>query len=91
MILDPKTSKRIFQLARDQQDELEVPDDEDVNENEFTRPRAGDPESSDEEEADEEYEGFLDLDQEEHELVCPMCFLVLSSPLTPFAANRRRR
>ncbi|ETW84520.1 hypothetical protein HETIRDRAFT_146937 [Heterobasidion irregulare TC 32-1] len=68
VILDPKTSKRIFELARDQQDELEVPDDEDVNENEFTRPRAGDPESSDEEEADEGYEGFLDLDQEEHEL-----------------------
>lgn len=28
VILDPKTSRKIFQLARDQQDELEVPDDE---------------------------------------------------------------
>ncbi|KAF8897176.1 Bystin-domain-containing protein [Infundibulicybe gibba] len=28
-ILDPKTSKRIFELARDQQDELEMPDDRD--------------------------------------------------------------
>ncbi|KAI6128421.1 Bystin-domain-containing protein [Pisolithus croceorrhizus] len=28
VILDPKTSRKIFELARDQQDELEVPDDE---------------------------------------------------------------
>jgi essential nuclear protein 1 len=28
--LDPKTSRRIFELARDQQDELEMPDDPDV-------------------------------------------------------------
>ncbi|KJA24624.1 hypothetical protein HYPSUDRAFT_38694 [Hypholoma sublateritium FD-334 SS-4] len=32
VILDPKTSRRIFELARDQQDELEMPEDEDVPE-----------------------------------------------------------
>ncbi|TFK74451.1 cell adhesion protein byn-1 [Pluteus cervinus] len=31
-ILDEKTSRRIFELAQDQQDELEVPDDEDEDE-----------------------------------------------------------
>ena len=30
MILDPKTSQRIFELARAQQDELEMPEDEPV-------------------------------------------------------------
>jgi essential nuclear protein 1 len=30
-ILDPKTSRRIFELAKDQQDELEIPDDHDVD------------------------------------------------------------
>ena len=33
VILDPKTSRKIFELARDQQDELEMPDDEEVVEN----------------------------------------------------------
>lgn len=28
--MDPKTSRRIFELAKDQQDELEIPDDLDV-------------------------------------------------------------
>lgn len=28
-ILDPKTSRRIFELAKDQQDELEMPEDAD--------------------------------------------------------------
>lgn len=30
--MDPKTSRRIFELARDQQDELEMPEDDDVPE-----------------------------------------------------------
>ena len=34
VILDPKTSRRIFELARDQQDELEMPEDEEVPEDE---------------------------------------------------------
>jgi essential nuclear protein 1 len=29
VILDPKTSRKIFELARDQQEELEMPDDQD--------------------------------------------------------------
>lgn len=70
VILDPKTSKRIFELARDQQEELqEQPDDDDTFEDEFTRPRMNDLEDEDEDEVTEEYEGFLDLDHEEHELV----------------------
>ncbi len=32
VILDPKTSRRIFELAKDQQDELEMPEDEEVPE-----------------------------------------------------------
>jgi hypothetical protein len=42
VILDPKTSKRIFELAKDQQDELEMPDDpesEDERMAELSRPR----------------------------------------------------
>ncbi|KAI9575032.1 Bystin-domain-containing protein [Boletus coccyginus] len=34
VILDPKTSRKIFELARDQQEELEIPDDEDNEDNE---------------------------------------------------------
>ena len=73
-ILDPKTSRRIFELARDQQDELGPPDaeddDEDVIENDFTRPRTRDLELVDEE--DEEEEKFLGFSgDEERELVRP--------------------
>jgi len=32
VILDPKTSRRIFELAKDQQDELDMPEDEEVPE-----------------------------------------------------------
>ncbi|KAI0313258.1 cell adhesion protein byn-1 [Amylostereum chailletii] len=67
-ILDPKTSKRIFELAKVQQDELEEPDEDDTIEDEFTRPRTRDLEEVDEEEAVEEYDGFLDLDREEDDL-----------------------
>ncbi|KAF5363856.1 hypothetical protein D9756_000596 [Leucocoprinus leucothites] len=31
VILDPKTSRKIFELARDQQDELEMPDDDEAS------------------------------------------------------------
>lgn len=71
-ILDPKTSKRIFELARDQQDELNHPDpdpDDDVIEDDFTRPRTRNLEELDEDEEDEEdrFQGFQD--DEERELV----------------------
>ncbi len=56
-ILDPKTSRKIFELARDQQDELEMPDDQDLSGEEepdpsFTQPRSH----------------FVDEDEEEDEL-----------------------
>ena len=67
-ILDPKTSERIFELARDQQDELDRPDaDEDVIEDDFTRPRTHDLEEDDEEDEEEEFQGFSG--DEERELV----------------------
>jgi hypothetical protein len=69
-ILDPKTSKRIFELARDQQDELNNPDvDEDVIEDDFTRPRTRNLEEldDDDEDEEEEFQGFQD--DEERELV----------------------
>lgn len=34
VILDPKTSRKIFELARDQQEELKMPDDRDDDDNE---------------------------------------------------------
>jgi hypothetical protein len=72
-ILDSKSSRRIFELARDQQDELDRQDpeeeDEDVIENDFTRPRTRDLELVDEEDEDEEerFGGFSG--DEERELV----------------------
>jgi len=78
-ILDPITSRRIFYLARDQQDELDQPDtdeDQDVIENDFTRPRTRDLEQVDEDDEEEDFQGFPD--DEERELVryllCPNVF-----------------
>jgi len=78
-ILDPITSRRIFDLARDQQDELDQPDtdeDQDVIENDFTRPRTRDLEQVDEDDEEEDFQGFPD--DEERELVryllCPNVF-----------------
>jgi essential nuclear protein 1 len=61
-ILDPKTSRRIFELARDQQDELgpsdaEEDEDEEVIEDDFTRPRTRDLEQLDDDDDDEGEEG----------------------------------
>ncbi|KAG9219048.1 hypothetical protein CCMSSC00406_0001458 [Pleurotus cornucopiae] len=42
VVLDPKTSQRIFELAKDQQDELEMPEDDEEEATEvssFSRPR----------------------------------------------------
>ncbi|KAL0949800.1 hypothetical protein HGRIS_009837 [Hohenbuehelia grisea] len=63
IILDPKTSQRIFQLARDQQDELEMPDDDAEDETEaggpstMARPRmpAFDEDEEDNQDGDDEY------------------------------------
>lgn len=70
VILDPKTSKRIFELARDQQEELGLVDagDEDDTDSEaapsaFQRPRM-DVDEEEEEEEDEDLQGY-DEDVEE--------------------------
>ncbi|KAI9449628.1 Bystin-domain-containing protein [Lactarius psammicola] len=71
VILDPKSSKRIFELARDQQDELDHPDpDEDVIEDNFTRPRNHDLEEADEDDdgEQEEYQGFSGDEERELEI-----------------------
>lgn len=77
-ILDPKASRRIFELARDQQDELDRQDpeeDEDVIEDDFTRPRTHDLElvDEDDEDEDEQFEGFSG--DEERELVRAFAWL----------------
>ncbi|EIM88145.1 Bystin-domain-containing protein [Stereum hirsutum FP-91666 SS1] len=91
VILDPKTSKRIFELARDQQEELqEQPDDDDTFEDEFTRPRMNDLEDEDEDEVTEEYEGFLDLDHEEHELQIDSGDIRALDSLLPSNAGERK-
>jgi essential nuclear protein 1 len=53
--LDPKTSKRIFELARDQQDELQMlDDDEDTRPSILTRPRDDDDNDSELEDVEDE-------------------------------------
>jgi essential nuclear protein 1 len=63
VVLDPKTSKRIFELAKSQQDELELPDedlDEPNSPQNFSRPRLP-METEDEDEDEDEY---LSADEE---------------------------
>lgn len=68
-ILDPKSSQRIFELARDQQDELDHPDpDEDIIEDSFTRPRGHDLEEADEDDDEQEYQGFSGDEERELEI-----------------------
>jgi essential nuclear protein 1 len=54
--LDPKTSKRIFELARGQQDELQMLDDEeeDTRPSILTRPRDDDDNDSELEDVEDE-------------------------------------
>ncbi|KAJ2916465.1 hypothetical protein MD484_g3948, partial [Candolleomyces efflorescens] len=67
--LDPKTSRRVFELAKEQQDELEMPDDSD--EDEAPRPNRHQPRpthASDEDDDDNEdldYTGVADIEYEE--------------------------
>ncbi|KAF9451994.1 Bystin-domain-containing protein [Macrolepiota fuliginosa MF-IS2] len=70
VILDPKTSRKIFELARDQQDELEMPDDqeepsdEDGNNNTtFTQLRSHFVDE-DEEEDDMNYDDTQEVEEE---------------------------
>ena len=84
-ILDPKSSQRIFELARDQQYELDHPDpDEDIIEDSFTRPRGRDLEEADEDDDEKEYQGFSG--DEERELVRTPQFRASTKKLTYFVA-----
>lgn len=87
-ILDSKASRRIFELARDQQDELgrqDPEEDEDVIEDDFTRPRTHDLELVDEEDDDEDqFDGFSG--DEERELVRAFTWLNFFLDLTLLGA-----
>ncbi|KAF7978307.1 hypothetical protein HWV62_909 [Athelia sp. TMB] len=73
VILDPKTSRRIFELARDQQDEFEMPDDEQEPKHDtFKAPRApmgNDDDDEDEDEdlayGDEDIEEVMEIDADD--------------------------
>ncbi|TFY50804.1 hypothetical protein EVG20_g11320 [Dentipellis fragilis] len=89
VILDPKTSKKIFELAKSQQEELAEPDEEEVLDDDFTRPRLRDLEEADDEDGDE-YPGFIDIDEEEHELQIDSGDIkALDSLLPPNAGERK--
>ncbi len=90
VILDPKTSRRIFELAKDQQNELQPEDDEDDEDGTegknaaFSQARM----TSMEDEEDEEDMGD-DVEEEEYaELVCAQYSFVLRSNL---GLTRRRK
>lgn len=67
--LDPKSSRRVFELAKEQQDELAMPEDLD----EAPAPRAalsqprhtGDSDGEDDEDEDLDYQGVADIEYEE--------------------------
>lgn len=74
MILDPKTSKRIFELARDQREELGLDDEEEedsVDEpSAFQRPRMDKMDEDDEDDDDDN--DMEDLDEEVEEIFVSM-------------------
>ncbi|KAI0288277.1 Bystin-domain-containing protein [Russula brevipes] len=66
-VFDPETSRRIFELAREQQDELDLPDadaDDDVIEDDFTRPRTHLERIDEDEDEEDEFQGFSDDERE---------------------------
>ncbi|KAJ3566958.1 hypothetical protein NP233_g6664 [Leucocoprinus birnbaumii] len=70
VILDPKTSRKIFELARDQQDELEMPDDEEASDEgtktAFTQLRSQSADEDDDEEPT--FDNEEDVEEEEFEI-----------------------
>jgi essential nuclear protein 1 len=67
VILDPKTSRRIFKLARDQQDELEMPDDEvEVEHTAFSIPR---PQMQQDDDDEDDMDADVDRDEYVDEVV----------------------
>ena len=78
VILDPKTSRRIFELAKDQQEELEFPEDQEEealeeSQAQLLRPRAQPSFDDEDDNEDLEFEGVADVDYEE-EFVGPHSF-----------------
>ncbi|GJE84754.1 cell adhesion protein byn-1 [Phanerochaete sordida] len=90
-ILDPKTSRKIFELARDQQEELEESEEEDEEEEEskptFTLARAQQNQDDDDDDLaeDEEYE-----EEEEEEIEVDEGDLRTLDALLPANAGERR-
>ena len=66
-MLDPKTSRRIFELARDQQHELQEEDEEDPDEadDQLLQPRTRDTFGDDDE---SDNDSGIDVDQDEEEI-----------------------
>ncbi|TEB35541.1 cell adhesion protein byn-1 [Coprinellus micaceus] len=70
-ILDPKTSRKVFELAKEQQDELSMPDDADnepaprTTSTSLSRPRHAQDSDEDEEDEDLDYIGVADIEYEE--------------------------
>ncbi|KAH7930048.1 Bystin-domain-containing protein [Leucogyrophana mollusca] len=64
VILDPKTSKRIFELARDQQEELEMPEDEtEPQDDQRTKPRSIEDGDESEDEMDDDISDYGDAEE----------------------------
>ncbi|KAJ2924953.1 hypothetical protein H1R20_g12155, partial [Candolleomyces eurysporus] len=67
--LDPKTSRRVFELAKEQQDELEMPEDSDEGGEPWpTHPQPRPAQASDEDDDENEdldYIGVADIEYEE--------------------------
>jgi ribosomal protein S12 methylthiotransferase accessory factor YcaO len=74
-VLDPKTSRRIFELARDQQHELQEEEEEDADEadDQLLRPRTRD-NLDDDDESDNDSGVDVDQDEEEIFVRCPQYF-----------------
>ncbi|KAJ8698269.1 snoRNA-binding rRNA-processing protein, variant 2 [Pleurotus ostreatus] len=90
VVLDPKTSQRIFELAKDQQDELEMPEDDEEETTEvssFSRPRMpvlqGDDDDDDELYGDDiqDAEEIFNIDEEDMQ--------TLDALLPPSSTERR--
>ena len=69
--MDPKTSRKVFELAKEQQDELSMPDDADDEpaprtiSTSLSRPRHAQDSDEDEEDEDLDYNGVADIEYEE--------------------------
>jgi essential nuclear protein 1 len=69
VILDPKTSQRIFELAKEQQDELEVPDDlddvDDERKTALSQPRTHQMDIYDDDDDEQDFEGAEEVEDVE--------------------------